>query len=180
MLVSFVLNQIVATECMIIAPAALEFCNSFVLGLFVLNEITLKVSLMITLVTLKFSTRVNPKHMIPLTVFCWSFVFTQVTWISYAFVNCSYVLFQSRLVWSFVVATCATVWQFLVPSCVVAFQGGQSPRLMRTNIAGKRWSLVFVNNRFVPFHVSPVCGFIVTSVTFVSLKLVMNSIYMSL
>ena len=69
MLVFVVLNQIVATECMIIAPVALEFCTRFVLGLFVLNEIALKVSLMITLVALKFSTRVNPKHMIPLTVF---------------------------------------------------------------------------------------------------------------
>ena len=65
MFVFFVLNQIVATERMIIAPAALELCTSFVLGLFVLNEITLKVSLMITLVTLIFSTGVNPEHMFP-------------------------------------------------------------------------------------------------------------------
>ena len=53
MFVFFVLNQIVAIECMIIAPVAFEFSTRFVLGLFVLNEITLKVSLMITLVALK-------------------------------------------------------------------------------------------------------------------------------
>ena len=61
MFVFFVLNQIVAIEGMIKAL----FCTSFVLGLLVLNEITLKVCLMITLIKLKFSTRVNPEHMIP-------------------------------------------------------------------------------------------------------------------
>ena len=43
MFVFFVLNQINAIECLMIAPVALEFCTSFVLGLLVLNEITLKV-----------------------------------------------------------------------------------------------------------------------------------------